>query len=122
MNCTYYIVFEQNYKKILWWKNKKERIQKQIETNDTKQMEVRKHWSRNINNSMAHTVWAIKSEQLIVIIEFQLDRKLMEAVGNAHPYNRKQRNPDPKLVDELLKAGAQPDFVMPWLPSNKRRR
>ena len=45
MNCTYYIVFEQNYKKILWWKNKKERIQKQIETNDTKQMEVRKHWS-----------------------------------------------------------------------------
>ena len=54
MNCTYYIVFEQNYKKILWWKNKKERIQKQIETNDTKQMEVRKHWSRNINNSMGH--------------------------------------------------------------------
>ena len=45
MNCTYYIVFEQNYKQILWWKNKKERIQKQIETNDTKQMEVRKHWS-----------------------------------------------------------------------------
>ena len=52
MNCTYYIVFEQNYKQILWWKNKKERIQKQIETNDTKQMEVRKHLFHNNNNSM----------------------------------------------------------------------
>ena len=46
----------------------------------------------------------------------------MEAVGNAHPYNSKQRNPNPERVDQLLKEGAQPDFVMPWLPSNKRRR
>ena len=46
----------------------------------------------------------------------------MEAVGNAHPYQKKQRNPDPELVENLLKNGAQPDFVMPWLPSNKRRR
>ena len=46
----------------------------------------------------------------------------MEAVGNAHPYAKKPRNPDPKRVKELLAAGAQPDFVMPWLPDNKRRR
>ena len=26
MNCTYYIVFEQNYKNYQWWKNKKDRI------------------------------------------------------------------------------------------------
>ena len=40
MNCTYYIVFEQNYKQYQWWMDKKARIQKMIETNDTKQMEV----------------------------------------------------------------------------------
>ena len=40
MNCTYYIVFEQNYKNIQWWNEKKERIQKQIKNNDEKQMEV----------------------------------------------------------------------------------
>ena len=40
MNCTYYIVFEQNYKHIQWWNDKKERIKKQIENNDVKQMEV----------------------------------------------------------------------------------
>ena len=40
MNCTYYIVFEQNYKNIQWWNEKKQRIQKQIETNDEKQMKV----------------------------------------------------------------------------------
>ena len=30
MNCTYYIVFEQNYKKYQWWIDKKERINKTI--------------------------------------------------------------------------------------------
>ena len=40
MNCTYYIVFEQNYKNVQWWKAKKERIQKQIADNDEKQMKV----------------------------------------------------------------------------------
>ena len=52
----------------------------------------------------------------------QLDRDLVEAVGNAHPYCENGRNPDPDKVEKLLKAGAQPDFVMPWLPTNKRRR
>ena len=52
----------------------------------------------------------------------KLDRALVEAVGNAYPYGDKGRNPDPKEVDKLLKEGAQPDFVMPWLPTNKRRR
>jgi len=45
----------------------------------------------------------------------------MEAVGNAYPYHI-GRKPDPTKVRELLDKGAQPDFVMPWLPSNKRRR
>ena len=40
MNCTYYIVFEQNYKNVQWWNDKKARIQKQIETNDEEQMKV----------------------------------------------------------------------------------
>ena len=30
MNCTYYIVFEQNYKNYQWWIDKKERIDKTI--------------------------------------------------------------------------------------------
>jgi len=32
--------------------------------------------------------------------------------------------PGPKNKEfyQLLKEGAQPDFVMPWLPDNKRRR
>ena len=34
-------MFEQNYKKHQWWIDKKARIQKMIDTNDTKQMEVR---------------------------------------------------------------------------------
>ena len=42
MNCTYYIVFEQNYKQYPWWIDKKKRIQKQIEANDTTQMQVRR--------------------------------------------------------------------------------
>ena len=42
MNCTYYIVFEQNYKQYRWWMDKKKRIQKQIETNDTTQMQVKR--------------------------------------------------------------------------------
>ena len=42
MNCTYYIVFEQNYKQYPWWIDKKKRIQKQIETNDTAQMQVKR--------------------------------------------------------------------------------
>ena len=45
----------------------------------------------------------------------------MEAVGNAYPYTG-GRKPNPKKVKDLLEKGAQPDFVMPWLPSNKRRR
>ena len=40
MNCTYYIVFEQNYKNVQWWNVKKARIQKQIADNDQKQMKV----------------------------------------------------------------------------------
>lgn len=31
MNCTYYIVFEQNYKNIKWWKSKKERMENKTE-------------------------------------------------------------------------------------------
>ena len=52
----------------------------------------------------------------------QRDRALVEAVGNAYPYGDKGRNPDPEKVKALLEDGAQPDFVMPWLPTNKRRR
>ena len=52
----------------------------------------------------------------------QLDRDLIEAVGNAYPYCDRGRNPKPEKVKELLETGAQPDFVMPWLPTNKRRR
>jgi len=40
MNCTYYIVFEQNYKNVHWWNVKKDRIKKQIAENDEKQMKV----------------------------------------------------------------------------------
>ena len=46
----------------------------------------------------------------------------MEAVGNAYPYCKNGRRPDPAKVQKLLDEGAQPDFVMPWLPSNKWRR
>ena len=46
----------------------------------------------------------------------------MEAVGNAYKFGRVGRKPNPKKVQELLDQGAQPDFVMPWLPDNKRRR
>ena len=46
----------------------------------------------------------------------------MEAVGNAYPYDRNGRKPNPLEVRKLLEEGAQPDFVMPWLPTNKRRR
>ena len=53
---------------------------------------------------------------------FQLDRDLVEAVGNAYPYCGGGRNPKPEKVKELLEEGAQPDFVIPWLPTNKRRR
>ena len=28
MNCTYYIVFEQNYKNYQWWIDKKQRMEK----------------------------------------------------------------------------------------------
>ena len=46
----------------------------------------------------------------------------MEAVGNAYKFGGVGRNPDPEKVQKLLDEGAQPDFVMPWLPDNKRRR
>ena len=46
----------------------------------------------------------------------------MEAVGNAYPYCANGRKPDPTKVKDLLEKGAQPDFVMPWLQTNKRRR
>ena len=62
---------------------------------------------------------------------FQLNRDLVEAVGNAYKFGGKGRNPNPEEVQRLLTKGAdpdfpdlhaQPDFVMPWLPDNKRRR
>ena len=58
----------------------------------------------------------------ICLIDFQLNRALVEAVGNAHKFGGVGRNPKPDEVKRLLEAGAQPDFVMPWLPDNKRRR
>ena len=36
MNCTYYIVFEQNYKNIQWWIDKKARIDQTIKDFDSK--------------------------------------------------------------------------------------
>ena len=36
MNCTYYIVFEQNYKKYQWWIDKKARIDQTIKDFDSK--------------------------------------------------------------------------------------
>ena len=56
---------------------------------------------------------------------------MVEAVGNAYKFGGVGRNPKPAEVFRLLKKGAnpnfpnlhaQPDFVMPWLPDNKRRR
>ena len=53
------------------------------------------------------------------------------AVGNPYKFGNVERNPNPKEVERLLTKGAdpdfpdlhaQPDFVMPWLPDNKRRR
>ena len=63
-----------------------------------------------------------QSKYLTQKYNFQRDRELMEAVGNAHPYAKTPRNPNPERVRKLLADGAQPDFVMPWLPDNKRRR
>ena len=63
--------------------------------------------------------------------QIKLNRELVEAVGNAYKFGGVKRNPNTKRVEELLKKGAdpefpdlhaQPDFVMPWLPDNKRRR
>ena len=56
---------------------------------------------------------------------------MVEAVGNAYKYGSVGRNPNPREVERLLTKGAdpnfpdlhaQPDFVIPWLPYNKRRR
>merc|ERR1712180_558538 len=53
----------------------------------------------------------------------KLDRELVEAVDNAYKFGDVGRDPDPERVRKLLnEKGAQPDFVMPWLPDNKRRR
>ena len=61
----------------------------------------------------------------------KLNRDLVEAVGNAYKFGDVGRNSNPKEVERLLAKGAnpnfpdlhaQPDFVMPWLPDNKRRR
>ena len=112
MNCTYYIVFEQNYKKYQWWIDKKARIEKTI--NDFKDPKTKA-------KAEAQTkVMTTKLRQNVIF--FQLNRDLVEAVGNAYKFGGVGRNPNPKKVQELLDAGAQPDFVMPWLPDNKRRR
>ena len=112
MNCTYYIVFEQNYKKYQWWIDKKARIEQTI--NDYKDPKTKA-------KAEAQTkVMITKLRQNV--ISFQLNRDLVEAVGNAYKFGGVGRKPNPKKVQELLDAGAQPDFVMPWLPDNKRRR
>ena len=41
MNCTYYIVFEQNYKKYQWWIDKKARIDKTIKDFESKDPTVK---------------------------------------------------------------------------------
>ena len=45
----------------------------------------------------------------------------MEAVGFAYPSCENGRYPDPQRVQELLDAGAQPDFIMPWWSANKQQ-
>ena len=86
-------MFEQNYSEYQWWEDKKERL----------------------------TV--PKPEQQI-----ELDRKLVEAVGCPSPFGvgdhteKRKRMPNPDRVRELLEQGAQPDFVVPRLPYNKRQR
>ena len=90
LDCTYYIVFEQNYSEYQWWEDKKKRLT------------------------------GPKSGEQI-----ELDRKLVEAVGCPSPFgtgDARKRKPDPELVKELLEQGAQPDFVVPRLPYNKRQR
>ena len=64
-------------------------------------------------------------------IFFQLNRDLVEAVGNANKLGGVKRHPKPEEVKRLLAPGAdpnfpelhaQPDFVIPVLHDNKRRR
>ena len=57
-----------------------------------------------------------------IVIAFKLNRDLVEAVGNSYQFGGIERNPDPEKVQKLLDEGAQPDFVMPCLSDNKRRR
>ena len=57
-----------------------------------------------------------------ITYNLKLNRRLVEAVGNPYKFGNFGRNADPKMVELLLEQGAQPDFVMPWLPNNKRRR
>ena len=57
-----------------------------------------------------------------ITYNLKLNRRLVEAVGNPYEFGNVGRNADPKMVELLLEQGAQPDFVMPWLPNNKRRR
>ena len=57
--------------------------------------------------------------------QIELDRKLVEAVGCPSPFgtgDQRKRKPNPDRVRELLEQGAQPDFVVPRLPHNKRQR
>ena len=58
----------------------------------------------------------------------QLNRDLVEAVGNAYMFGGVRRNPNPQEVERLLRRGAdpnfpdlhaQPDFVIPWKSDNK---
>ena len=121
MNCTYYIVFEQNYKKYQWWIDKKARIEKTI--NDFKDPKTK---------AKAEAQTKVMTPKLRKnVIFFQLNRDLVEAVGNAYKFGGVKRHPKPEEVKRLLAPGAdpnfpelhaQPDFVMPWLPDNKRRR
>ena len=72
--------------------------------------------------------WEDKKERLTVPKteqQIELDRKLVEAVGCPSPFgseDKRKRMPNPDRVRELLEQGAQPDFVVPRLPYNKRQR
>ena len=61
---------------------------------------------------------------------FKLNRDLVMAVGNPFKFGNVERNPNPKEVERLLTKGAdpnfpdlhaQPDFVMPWTLTKRRR-
>ena len=120
MNCTYYINFEQKYKKHQWWIDKKARIDQTIKDFDSKDPILK---ARAVAQTKVRILKRFVQVKFVQIeISFQLNRDLVEAVGNANKYGGVGRNPDPEKVRKLLDEGAQPDFVMPWLPDNKRQR